>query len=98
MLAEQLTLEFAFGTKDGSRGIVQGSPAEGNRAKLIEVGLALSNHPKITQRIRALLRAKSIQEEGKRLYWFVIMTSVSPLLQKGPWAVSRSIQRAVLTV
>ncbi len=42
-------------------------------AKLIEVGPALSNCPKIVlYSIVALVRAKSIQE-GQRQYWFVIM-------------------------
>ncbi len=48
MLGERPTLEFSLGTKRGSEGpsIVQGSPAEGNRVKLIEVDPALSNRPK----------------------------------------------------
>ncbi len=48
MLGEQPTLELVLGTKRGPEGpsIAQESPAEGNRVKLIEVDLALSNHPK----------------------------------------------------
>ncbi len=48
MLGERPTLEIVLGTKKGPEGpsIVQGSPAEGYRVKLIEVDPALSNHPK----------------------------------------------------
>ncbi len=48
MLEERPTLELALGTKWGPEGpsIVQGSPAEGNRVKLIEVDPALRNRPK----------------------------------------------------
>ncbi len=43
MLGERPTLELALGTKRGPEGlsIEQGSPAEGNRVKLIEVLLEL---------------------------------------------------------
>ncbi len=48
MLGERLTLEIALGTKRGPEGpsIVQGSHAEGQRFKLIEVDPALNNRPK----------------------------------------------------
>ncbi len=48
MLGEWQTLELALDTKSGPEGpsIVQGSPAEGQRVKLIEVDPALSNCPK----------------------------------------------------
>ncbi len=48
MLGEQPTLELALDTKRGPEGpsIVQRSPAEGQRVKLIEVDPALSNRPK----------------------------------------------------
>ncbi len=64
MLGERPTLELVFGTKKGPDGpsIVQGSPAEGNRVKLIEVDLALSNQDQISlHSLWALLRAKSVQ-------------------------------------
>ncbi len=48
MLEERPTLELDLGTMRGPEGpnIVQGSPAEANRVKLIEFDLGLSNHPK----------------------------------------------------
>ncbi len=48
MLGERPTLELFLGTKRGldEPSIVEGSPAEGNRVKLIEVDPALSNRPK----------------------------------------------------
>ncbi len=48
MLGEWPTLELALDTKRGPEGpsILQGSPAEGQRVKLIKVEPALSNHPK----------------------------------------------------
>ncbi len=48
MLGERPTLELTLGTKRGPEGpsIVQGSPAEGHRVKLIEVDPASINYPK----------------------------------------------------
>ncbi len=78
MLGERPTLELALGTKRGPEGlsIEQGSPAEGNRVKLIEVLLELLSLELLSQislySLRALQRAKSVQEEGKQPYGFVI--------------------------
>ncbi len=48
MLGERPTLELALDNKRGPDGlrIVQGSPTEGQRVKIIEVDPALSNRPK----------------------------------------------------
>ncbi len=93
MLGERPTLELALGTKRGPEGlsIEQGSPAEGNRVKLIEVLLELLSLELLSHRV--IVPNKSVQpqsstegQECTRRRQAPIrvchMTRVSPLCRK----------------
>ncbi len=67
MLEERLILELALSARKGPEGpsILQDNPAGGNRAKLLELGLALNNRPKrIFVQSRNSVRAKSVLKEA----------------------------------
>ncbi len=86
MLGERPTLELALGTNRGPEGpsIVQGSPAEYNIVKLIEVDPALSNRPKYVCTASELYWGPRVYKKKANAYTGCHMTIVSPLCWKDP--------------